>query len=584
MSWILGFNGASLSRTMRERLVALHDDPLHQWEGPTHYVAAGGLPETCCTGVLPGDPEGAWVVVGLGIQRHDDHCSFLDAAAWGALLSPPTPDFDGLDGHFVAMRWRGGQLEAFTDELGVRTLYLTTLPDGIAFSTRLDWLTALRDGAAIHFEAFGAHWLTFNQLSTTSLARDIERLGPGGYARCTGQNLDVSETPWTLEITKKDRQGEAFARTLSALVHPWMPERRALTLGLSGGLDSRLLLALRLQDTPIVQTHVFGPDAHPDVRLARRMAHQEGLRQLHFDEPMPDADMCLALLRDQVAQTQAVSAASSVLGLRYYGDLHTRRLVMIDGGLGEASRRQFMNRLLRRGRAALRSGDPAAILPHLRVPRAGVFNQETLATMVLGAQQQIDALWQALPDLHSIGEENFIDLLGVMTRLPNFFGFEQNRLDGVIQNYMPFAQPSLLRALFQTPLGLRRNGWLFRRLIRSQRASLARYPLVKGGVTYPFRMSTAPAYVWAKLKTRLGQGYTDTTRLRFLETVKPFALDAVHSQEVRTYPAYDHDRLTRLVEGFYQGQSDLAAEVDWWLAFEMWRRVLGGVMVFMCLG
>ena len=142
---------------------------------------------------------------------------------------------------------------------------------------------------------------------------------------------------------------------------------------------------------------------------------------------------------------------------------------------------------------------------------------------------------------------------------------------------MPFAQPSLLRALFQMPLSLRRNGRLFRRLIRSQRASLARYPLVKGGVAYPFQLPTAPAYLWTKLKTRLGQGYTDTVRLRFLETLKPFALDAVHSQAVRTYPAYDHARLARLVEEFYQGRSDLASEVDWWLAFEMWRRTLGSV-------
>ncbi len=577
MSWILGFNGTSLSPALREKLVALHDDPLRRGESRTHYVAMGGLPETCHVGVLPGDPEGAWVVVGLGIQRHDDHCSFLDADAWGALLNQPTPDLAGLDGHFVALRWRADRVEAFTDALGVRALYLTSLPDGIAFSTRLDWLAALRGGVTIRFEAFGAHWLTFNQLSTTCLARDVRRLGPGGHALCTGQHLDVTEHPWTPEITEADCQGEAFARTLSALVHPWIPERRALTLGLSGGLDSRLLLAFRLQDTPIVQTHVFGPDDHPDVQLARRLAHQEGLRQNHFDEPIPDVDTCLALLRSQVAQTQAVSAASSVLGLRYYGDLHARRLVMIDGGLGEAARRQFMNRLLRQGRVALRSGDPADNLPYLRVPRAEVFNQETLATMERGAQQQIAALWQALPDPHAIGEENFLDLLGVQTRLPNFFGFEQNRLDGVIQNYMPFAQPSLLRALFQTPLSLRRNGRLFRRLIRSRRASLARYPLVKGGVTYPFRLPTAPAYVWTKLKTRLGHGFTDTTRLRFLETVKPFALDTVHSQATRAYAAYDHARLTRLVEGFYQGRSDLASEVDWWLAFEMWRRTLGSV-------
>jgi len=575
MSWILGFTGPSLSPSLRERLAALHGDPLHRVEGPRHYLATGGLPETSRAGLLPDTPTGTWAVVGLGIQRHDDHCTFLNAEAWRARLALPTPDFSDLDGHFAVLRWHGGRLEGFTDSLGGRTLYLTTLPEGTALSTRLDWLAALRGGISIDFEAFGTHWLTFNQLSTASLAHDVQRLGPGGYVCCTGQRSDLSERPWMPEIAETDHDGHAFAQTLSALVRPRMDEGRALTLGLSGGLDSRLLLALRLRDRP-VQTHIFGPPDHPDVQVARRIAAHENLPQYHLYAPVPNADTCLALLRAQVAQTQAVSAASSVLGLRYYPDLHKQGLALIDGGLGEAARRQFMNRLLRRGRGALRTGDPAAILPYLRVPRADVFDAETVATMENGARQQLALLWQRLPAPATLGAENFVDVLGVQTRLPNFFGFEQNRLDGVIQNYMPFAQPSVLKAVFRIPLSLRRNGRLFRRLIRRQRASLARYPLVKGSLPYPFFFPTLPAYGWTTFKAHVGQRYTNPTRVDFLETLKPFALDTVHSEPVRTYLAYDHTRLVRLVESYYNGQPALAAPVDWWLAFEMWRRVLSG--------
>ncbi|MFQ5569274.1 MAG: hypothetical protein ACE5G0_06340, partial [Rhodothermales bacterium] len=232
-------------------------------------------------------------------------------------------------------------------------------------------------------------------------------------------------------------------------------------------------------------------------------------------------------------------------------------------------------RLLRQGRSALRTGHPAAILPHIRVPRADVFTPETTATMERGARQQIAALWQTLPDPQTIGEDSFLDLLGLRTRLPNFFGFEQNRLDGLILNYMPFAQPSLLRAVFQIPVSLRRGGRLFRRLIRSREESLARYPLVKNGISYPFRLSTLPAHAWTSLKKRLGHGYRDQQRLDFLEQVRTYALDAVHSTSVRTYPAFDHRQLVQLVEGYYNGRRELAAQVDWWLAFDMWRRVIG---------
>ena len=576
MSWVFGFIGTSLSPTLRERLVALHDKPLHRAEDTGLYVRGGGLPETCYGGHLPDEPDGRWLVVGLGIRRHDDRCTFLNAGAWQQRLSQPSPDFASLDGHFVALRWRPGRLEAFTDQLGTRTLYLAALPEGVAFSTRLDWLTALRGHAEIDFAAFGAHWLTFNQLSTTGLVRGIQRLGPGGHALWRAGRLKIAERPWMPEIDEQDQDGASFARTLSALVRPKNGSGVMVTLGLSGGLDSRLLLALRMRQLGRAPafTHVFGSGHHPDVRVAWRIAEGEQCIQYRFHQPVPDADGCLALLRNQVAQTQAVSAASSVMGLRYYGALHEKGLIMLDGGLGEAARRQFMNRFLRRGRPALHSGDPAAILPYLRVPRANIFNADTRAAMEQGAQQQIAALWAALPAPETIGEENFVDVLGVRTRLPNFFGFEQNRLDGIIQNYMPFAQPSLLQTVFHTPLSLRRNGRLFRQLIRARRASLARYPLVKGSLSYPFRLPTLPAYAWTTAKKYLGRGYTDPTRLRFLETLKPFARDAVHSQNVRLYSAYDAARLTRLVEGFYNGKTNLATAVDWWLAFEMWRRVL----------
>ncbi len=157
MSWVFGFTGTSLSPALRERLVALHDAPLHRAESPTLYVRAGGLRETCFGGRLPEEPDGGWLVVGLGIERHEKHCTFLDAAAWQQRLAQPTPDFGGLDGHFVALRWRPGRVEAFTDVLGTRTLYLAELPGGTAFSTRLDWLAALC-GGEIDFEAFGTHY------------------------------------------------------------------------------------------------------------------------------------------------------------------------------------------------------------------------------------------------------------------------------------------------------------------------------------------------------------------------------------------------------------------------------------------
>ena len=290
---------------------------------------------------------------------------------------------------------------------------------------------------------------------------------------------------------------------------------------------------------------------------------------------MPEQHECLALLREHVAYTQVVSPASSVLGLSHYPELRARDAVMIDGGFGELYRRQYMNRLLHRGRSALLAGDVHSVLPHLAFDRADVFEPDISTLMRRGALEQTDELLVSLPPAQQFGVENLVDLIGVRTRLPNFFGLEQNRLDGLIQNYMPFAQPSVLASVFRVPVALRRNGTLVRRVIR-ERSSLARYPLVKGGTSYPFWLPTVPAHLWTGLKARAGMTFVDPRRRLFLDSVRTFVMDTVHSSDVRSCGLYDVAALSSLVQGYYAGRAKSGSAVDWWLAFEVWRQTVFG--------
>ncbi len=567
MSWILGFFGASLSRDRRERLATFHDLPLFRSEGEGHYLAGGGLAETCLHGRGPNSDE--WIVAGLGLRRSEDHCLFLTKADWQAILSVADPSFEGIDGHFVVVRRREGEVETFTDPLGVRTLYLAETDGGLAVSTRLDWMAHLSGADEIDFEAFGAHWLTFNQLTTDSFVRGIRRLGPGGRATWIEGNLRIAELPWSPD---RSPGGPSFEQSIAAFAHPALYDGQTLSLGLSGGLDSRLLLALRDAAAPSFATHVFGPSTLQDVCVSNAIARGEDLQQTQLHEPAPDAAACLTLLQRHVAHSHAVSPASAVLGLRYFARLHAQGKVMIDGGFGEIGRRQYLNRLLRRDRPSLRRGEAGAILPHLRVHRADVFTADIHAAMMLGACHEIERLWDGMPAVDKTGEENFLDLLGVRTRLPNFFGFAQDLLDEQVVNFMPFAQPSVLQAVFRTALKERRNGRLFRDIIRRRRPALARYPLVKGALTYPFRLPTLPAFAWTKAKGLFSPEALDRRRPVFLERMRPYALDTVHSASL---PAcYDREKLTTLVEGYYAGEEGKAAAVDWWLAFEVWRASL----------
>ncbi len=560
MSWLFGYVGA-VTPALRTKLQRLHEPPLFGSAGSDYYIQAGGISDTC-RGGLTHDGTGHWMVTGLGLDPSQHRV--LDDVTWQNLLSASHLSLDSVDGHFVAATVQGGAVNLYCDQLGTRTLHYASYAEGCAFSTRLDWLTRLCGGLDVDYEAFGSHWLAFNQLSTRSQVLGLARLGPGGHLALRSSTRTAYERVWTCDIGESDRAGTAFAQALAG--YCTLAGLGQVSLGLSGGLDSRLLLALGAR-----RTHVFGPPDHPDMRMAQRIGKRMRIPQLHIHEAHWDADSALALLRARSRTTQVVSAASSVLDMNHYARLHEQGLSVIDGGFGEVARRQFMNRLLRLGRGW---DDPAQVVPHISVERAPVFSKDAAASMMRGAKKEIARQRDMLPS--GLDAENAVDLIGVRTRLPNFFGLEQNRLDGMGACYMPFAQPSVLRTLFQVPLALRRNGKLFKQLIRSRCPSLAQYPLVKGTTTFPFWLPTMGTVLASRIKKKAGVAYLDPRPRQFLQAVKPFVLDLVHSDAVRTNAAYDVDQLHQIVLGYYEGQEALAGPVDWWLAFEMWRRVVQG--------
>jgi len=353
-----------------------------------------------------------------------------------------------------------------------------------------------------------------------------------------------------------------------------MAEAQNISLGLSGGLDSRTLLALLASPKNAkFWLHVFGNPEDPDVQISQAIARQENFSQLHCEAPIPDAAACMRWLSEYASQTQLIEPASTMLNLRYFPQLYAQKKIIIDGGFGEIARRQFLNRLWLKGKSALQSGDPQLIFPYLHVPRPRIFAPEVFRIMQKGVETQIAGLLEQMPP-RELDAANFLELFAIRTRLANAYSFEQARMDGECVSYMPFAQPSVLNALFKTPVAMRKNGRLFRQLIRRHFPPLAYYPLVKSGVVYPFAFTTVPAWAWTKLKTRLGQKYCDATAVTFLHKIAAEVQDLVHSDAVKSYPAYDYSFIRNTVEKFYGGQTELAPQVHWWLAFEMWRRAV----------
>jgi len=103
---------------------------------------------------------------------------------------------------------------------------------------------------------------------------------------------------------------------------------------------------------------------------------------------------------------------------------------------------------------------------------------------------------------------------------------------------------------------------------------LASFPLVKGTTTYPFALTTVPAWAWTAVKTRLNLTYRDPAPTQLLMTLKEYLQDTVRSTDVHSFEAYDHSRIVRIVDDFFAGNRAHTKEIDWWLAFDLWRKGL----------
>ena len=194
--------------------------------------------------------------------------------------------------------------------------------------------------------------------------------------------------------------------------------------------------------------------------------------------------------------------------------------------------------------------------------------------MEKGFLKQVDLCYETMPEVKTFGIENWLDLLAIRTRLASWNGFAQACIDGIGVNYMPFAQPEFLNNVLNLPLKLRKNARLWHDIIRTFQPGLARYPLVKGTMTYPFRLSTKQTMIWAKIKQKLGLYYHDMESVDLIDHLREFIMDMVESEKVKSYPYYDYPSIKNMIENYFSGDKRQAREIDWWLAFELWRSSL----------
>ncbi len=176
MSWIFGIIGA---HNFNLESYLKNHNLLYAFRSEKLSVFAGGLKQNIFYEKL--NDSSGWLVCGIGIERNREKYCFADFSSWKSYVSKLQEDnnFGQLNGHYAGIKWKEGEVFFFNDILGIRDLFFLKEKSFTAFSTRPDFFLTLGHKFEPDLKELSGYWLLAFPLTTNSIFKYIERLGPG---------------------------------------------------------------------------------------------------------------------------------------------------------------------------------------------------------------------------------------------------------------------------------------------------------------------------------------------------------------------------------------------------------------------
>ena len=468
----------------------------------------------------------------------------------------------------------GSTVSLFTDKIGLRDIYFFSATDIIVISSHLDTLRYFTE-LKIDFKVFGTSWMCVNKISHKSLYKNVTRLVRGMKATINSSDLSfkIDSDEWLPEIpcdsedfhTPRSVYSDFNEHLLSLLSF----KDTQMVLGLSGGMDSRILLSVLLKSQfPNWTTHTTGSESDPDRIVATQIKKNFNIPSITAFEETDIRSFNIDKLQEFCFTTCINHPVTSFFSLMNINDSEADGRIFIDGGFGEIWRREFFNALLWNSYKGIKNADPKKIANGIRFERGKIFNNDIHTEMANGIPEQVEEIINLLPPANKIGIENWVDLFAVKTRIPNYYSPEQTRIDPLIDNYMPFLQLSLLNKMLSIPLNLKKNGQLVREIIRLNYSPLTKFPLIKGDTKLPFGFSTFNARLITKIKKKILKSKKKNIESP-LFLLKEYALDTVNSTVFYQSGIYNNNLQNYVTEFFKTEREEYRFIIENWLSFSL---------------
>ncbi|OWV32959.1 hypothetical protein B5C34_05455 [Pacificimonas flava] len=419
-----------------------------------------------------------------------------------AAFSFPFDDWSRLQGQFVLLVRKNGETFLLTDFFAAFHLYRDEADS--LFST--SFLAAAGALERIEFDPQGVYEFAFNVFPTgsDSVLKQLKRLSPYVQLKLEPDvernEVEKPLPPAPLELPLQDRLRQNADRLRQAIAPFVESYGDDIQCPLSGGLDSRLVLALLREAGVTPHVYVYGSHRDADVSVAQAIADREGFPLEVFDKGgaatiTPD-DFAETVER-QFHETDALPTDGSLFDNG--GNAIARRnrqaggQLPISGGCGEV----FRNFFFLADRPLSAREVVGAFFARFTTADVGpAFNSKrflsNLENKALAALRETDPE-RPLP-------RNLIEQLYPRMRCRAFFGREISLVGSHGPYAMPFFDQRVVETALEIPLRLKNAGIFEGALLRSIDPRLASY---MSGYGYAFDRAPALSQQLAEFGTRI---------------------------------------------------------------------------------
>lgn len=376
-----------------------------------------------------------------------------------------------------------GTVIAFNDRLSIEHIYYSKKGNISSLTNRIAVLPYIEDQSDYHLEAMLALPSVGYMIGEDTYIKGVTRLAQGATIQLRNGELKVQDhKDWIYQnAPRKDevRDLAVFDTVVDHGVNECLANVKAIfsraeqiPLALTGGKDSRLILALALQAGLRDKLRLFtnGIEEHPDVIVAKQLAEHVHLPHAtnkpgKFNDPTVATQELLGRLATHVFQNDGMFGAWDIKAGK-----QCAKSLTLAGFIGEA----FKGYLKKPFHYATMPNPAQMIAAHGPFDPLAILREEARSAMAAKILNRMEnylgpgAEFNDIPDLYYVKE-----------RIPNWLGSARRKDADSVQVVMPINSTGLIRLAFALTALQRQHELIHFAMLRRLEPSLLEIPFAQ---------------------------------------------------------------------------------------------------------